>query len=387
MIARATLFAVTLHALALALLSLAPPATRSAPDRPADPEPRLATEPVTLVSIEPLDPPIPRPNAYASRTLTGALPATALREASTPVAQATAFAARGGRGGSRSPATAAPPTGPGPREPPEATQPGDPDDWSSTEEELGIAWLDAARGRVRYSDALADAPPAPTRPPRARRIGAAETHEAVRALVRLADRELGMGAPHEGRVALAVQEAGRASGVPSGTRFSVTLRIDRDGAVSEANLGGDEAFAGAWSETLTQIRAALASAPIPLGPDARDGVTVVVEAQVLHVLAAGTTEGVVMGACPQLAQVGGEAQPNFFNVGGTPFLEPPTGLCPLGDASNGAPKTIQVRTTTRSRYANEAPPPVTSFARPRPKKLLLTPSEIVLKLLHPSSKP
>lgn len=384
MIRRATLIAAALHLAAIALLSLAPP-----PPTPAAPPPSAAApdpEPVTLVSVESLEPPVPRANApRGSRTAATALAPTLLRAASIPIARAPSFAVRGRPPGSRPSSSPGDPISP---ESLETTQPGDPEGWSSNEADttLGIAALDAAPGRVRYADSVADAPPAPTRPPRARRITAAETNEAVRSLVRLADKELGLGAPQESRVALAVQEAGRASGVPSGTRFTVTLRIDRDGAVSDASLGGDEAFAGAWGETLAQVRAALASAPIPLGPDAQGGVTVVVEAQVLHVFASGTTEAVVMGACPQLAQAGGEAQPSFFNIGGTPYLEPPTGLCPLSDASNLAPKTIQVRTTTRSRYENEAPPPVSSFPRPRPKKLLLTPTELLLKLLHPKSR-
>lgn len=384
MIRRATLIAAALHLAAIALLSLAPPPpTRAAPPGPIAAE----AEAVTLVSVETLEPPIPRANApFAPRSFASALAPTLLRAASTSPARGRSLAVRGRPPDLRGAREAAPsdPSSPGSLE---AAPLGDPEAWSSSDEDvvLGIAALDAAPGRVRYADPLADVPPAPTRPPRARRITAAESNEAVRSLVRLADKELGLGAPQEGRVALAVQEAGRASGVPSGTRFTVTLRINADGAVSEARIGGDDAGAGAWSETLAQIRETLASAPIPLAPDAQGGVTVVVEAQVLHVFASGTTEAVVMGACPQLATAGGEAQPSFFNIGGTPYLEPPTGLCPLGDTSNLAPKTIQVRTTAHTRYANEAPPPVSSFPRPRPKKLLLTPTELLMKLLHPKA--
>lgn len=372
---RSALVAATLHGLGLLLLARVPAPARPPTGPPAAPE---------LVAIE-LETALPAPPDEDRPSLVGA-----------PLPPA-AGAAKVGR--APSPEARAPRAATPSEIVEEPTSPLTPetDAWSTEEADADALpygfTLDRATGRVTRDEiraagriALSDAPAAPTRPPPRRRVTGAETSEAVRRLVRDADRELGLGNPQEGRVATAVQEVGRAAGVPSGTRFTVTVRIAADGRVEDATIRGDVAGEAAWPDTLAALRAKLAEAPIPLGPDERGGATVVVQAVVLHVLASGTTDQVVMGECPKLPQVGGEAQPSFFAIGGAPYLEPPSGLCPLGDASNGTPKTIAVRTTTTTKHRWDAPPPVSSFSRPPKKKLLLTPTELVLKLIEDAER-
>lgn len=242
--------------------------------------------------------------------------------------------------------------------------------------------------RLRLSDVVdlaPEGPPAPTRPPPPQRVVTADdTNEAVRSIVRDADKTLGLGNPQETAIAAAVQEAGRASGVPSGTRFVVTVQLDRNGNVTDASIRGDTAGDGAWSATLAAIRGKLGK-PVPLGPDDRArGARVTVEATLLHVYPSGSDKSVVMGSCPQMPLIGGEQAPHFMNIGGEQYLEPPNGLCALSDGDfKDSLKTIVVRTKARTHHEREAPPALSSFPpRPKPKKLLPTPLELVMRAIN-----
>ncbi len=229
-----------------------------------------------------------------------------------------------------------------------------------------------------------DPRPARTTTPKRAPITSAHTQEAVRSIVRDQDRLLGLGNPQETVIAAAVQEAGRASGVPSGTHFTVLVEVDPAGAVTHASLRGDTRGDFAWPGTLERVRTQLSRKAIPLGLDEREkGARVTVQATVLHVLPSGNEQPVVMGECPKMPLVGGEAPPSFFAVGGTQYLEPPLGLCALGDAADvAALKTIVVRTTTKTERDGDAPPLASSFPRPPKKKLLPTPMELLLMLLQ-----
>ena len=146
-----------------------------------------------------------------------------------------------------------------------------------------------------FVDLTARAPPAPTTVPHRPPIGGAQVTEAVRAVTRDAGRGLGLEAPQEGVIARAVQDAGRAAGVPSGTHFVVTIVLDREGHVTDSAIRGDTIGDAAWPDTIEQIRAALSKTPIPLGPDEREkGGRVTVKATVLHVFPSGTTDLVVI---------------------------------------------------------------------------------------------
>lgn len=278
---------------------------------------------------------------------------------------------------------------------PPGERPAEDASWSTDDEDWGALGAPALDGRPTAltaeiaRDALDHPTSAPTRAPRRRRITARETNESVRSLVRMADRELGLGAPQETKISHAVQEAGRASGVPSGTAFAVTLSIDSSGAITSASIRGDEAGANAWPHVLAAIRGGLEGAPVPLGPDERaTGATVRVEAKVLHVLPSGSEHAVTTGECPKMPLVGGETAPSFFNIGGTHYLEPPSGLCTLGDMADiPALRTIVVRTTTTTTRPGDAPKPLSAYPKPPKKKLLPTPMEFLTDLLNKASKP
>ncbi len=231
-------------------------------------------------------------------------------------------------------------------------------------------------------DMSLEGPPAPTKPPLRRVVTADDSNEAVRSLVRHEDKKLGLGNPQETAIAAAVQEAGRASGVPSGTRFVVTILLDGAGNVTDASIRGDTAGDGAWRTTLAAIRGKL-SKPVPLGIDERGkGARVTVNATLLHVFPSGSDKAVVMGDCPQMPLIGGEQAPHFMNIGGEQYLEPPNGICALSDGDHkDSSKTIVVRTSVKTHHAGEAPPALSSFPpRPRPKKLP-TPMELIMRAI------
>jgi hypothetical protein len=239
--------------------------------------------------------------------------------------------------------------------------------------------------RLRLSDVvdLAPAPPAPTRPPPRRVVTADDTNEAVRSLVRDQDKQLGLGNPQETIIAAAVQEAGRASGVPSGTRFVVSVVLDGDGNVTDATIRGDTAGDSAWSGTLAAIRGKL-SKPVPLGIDERGrGARVTVDATLLHVYPSGSDKAVVIGECPKIPLVGGEAPAPYFWMGGAGYGDLANGTCALsdGDAKDSL-KTIVVRTTTKTHHAGQAPPALSSAPpKPRPRRLP-TPMELIINAIN-----
>lgn len=223
--------------------------------------------------------------------------------------------------------------------------------------------------RIRHGGGF-DAPPAPTEPPARRKVDGAAAAEAIAAGIRAHDRTLGMGNPEQTRIGHAVQIAGRETGVPSRTRFRVTLNLDKAGALLGVKLvsasAGSEAV---WSQFLATVRADLSSSPIPLGPDAKiAGAVVVVDAMLIHAFPTGTDQRVIMGECPKMPVVGGEAQSHFQNnMGGTLFGLPANGLCPLYTYDPESSKTIQVRTTIQTVLPGMAPPPMDALGPNKPE--------------------
>jgi len=120
-----------------------------------------------------------------------------------------------------------------------ADSPPEPNDGFSPLEEPGMGVAGLPRLSLAQSVELApEGAPAPSHTPRARTVSPEDTNESVRASVRDRDRALGLGAPQERSIAAALREAGRASGVPSGTRFVVRVVLDGDGKVTSAAIRG-----------------------------------------------------------------------------------------------------------------------------------------------------
>ncbi|HTJ84563.1 MAG TPA: hypothetical protein VL400_22745 [Polyangiaceae bacterium] len=221
--------------------------------------------------------------------------------------------------------------------------------------------------RLAFGDGARPAP-THTEPPRV--VTAEQSEEAIRSVVRYEDAKLGLGNPQEGIVARAVQEVGRASGVPSGTHFAVTVVIDGDGEVKDASIRGDDVGAAVWPETLAGVLAILRERPIELGPDERSrGAVVRVEATLLHVYASGSDKPVYVGECLTMPRVGGEEPAPFVNIGGALHGQPGNGRCAFADATDAAiPKTIAVRTQTTSIWPGDAPLPAYVHPMPPPER-------------------
>jgi hypothetical protein len=236
----------------------------------------------------------------------------------------------------------------------------------------------SARVKVGAAEARA-----PTEPPRSRRVTAEDTEEAIRAAMRFADGALGLGNPQEGVVARAVQQAGRASGVPNRTKFSITVTLDRRGVVTDATIRGDVAGARVWPETLAEVRRSLSAAPVPLGPDERGrGVVVRVDATLLHAFASGSDQAVRAGECVMMPRTGGELPAPFVNLGGELHGYLPNGTCVLGDAADAfAPKTIVVRTKTTSSRVGDAPLPASAYPMPPRRRRIPGLQELVARLI------
>lgn len=249
---------------------------------------------------------------------------------------------------------------------------------STLEPRLELSWSE----RIELGSAPA---PAPTAPPARRKVTGEDAAEAIAAGIRAHDSQLGLGNPEHTRVAHAVQLAGRATGLPNRTRWRVQVEVARDGALLGVTLVS--ASAGSeqvWSQFLADVAADLAASPIPLGPDAKiAGAKLVVDALLIHAFPSGTDERVVVGECPKLAVVGGEAQPHFQNIGGTAYGLPANGLCALQTVEPASSKTIQVRTQLATVLPRMAPPPLDALGPNEPAvRRLPSVQELIVTVLQ-----
>ncbi|MFO0547547.1 MAG: hypothetical protein U0271_04110 [Polyangiaceae bacterium] len=224
---------------------------------------------------------------------------------------------------------------------------------------------------VRLAAATEAAPSAPTRSPASKStVTPRRVQEAVRSDVRRADRELGLANPEQPILMDAVALSGRDTGLPSGTRFKVSFRVSADGAVSGIELvsmsAGD---AVAWAAFRERLVAGL-PAKIPLDVDGRSaGVTVVVDAVILHVFPSGGDTAIRSGSCPKMPVVGDEPPPHFVAIGGAPYLQEANGECILEDTADVGLKTIVVRTSATTILPGaDLPASVDTFAKPSKKK-------------------
>jgi hypothetical protein len=359
---RALLVASLAHGLVWALVH---GATARSPD-PRRTSPPPAEEDV--VQTFEWEPPPPPPSG-----LRGSAPASLGRRA------AAARAPRATRAvGARAPA---------PRDANEPPPRGDPagDDWDAPDVPGPRAPSDLEGPSLStFVDLAGPPPPAPTAPPPTRHIDGVAAGSAISAVSRERGRSLGLVAPQEAAVARAVELAGRSTPVPSGTRFSVTVELDRGGHVVGATVHGDSVGDRFWAGTLAEVRASLSAEPVRLGDEERQrGARVIVEATVLHVLPSGGVKAITAGECPEMPLVGGETPGSFFAFGGTPYLQPGRGLCPLFDTGDlGAHRVITVRTKTRTEHdGGDAPPPMDAFPKPRKKPALPSLRVLLAKLL------
>jgi hypothetical protein len=261
-----------------------------------------------------------------------------------------------------------------------------PGDSGTTDDDTGVPPLGLSLSeRLSFGDG---ARPAPTHPEPQRAVTADETEEAIRSVVRYEDAKLGLGNPQEGIVARAVQEVGRASGVPSGTHFAVTIAIDGDGNVKDASIRGDDVGASVWPETLAGVLAILRERPIELGPDERGrGVVVRVDATLLHVYASGSDKPVYVGECLTMPRVGGEEPAPFVNIGGALHGQPGNGRCAFADGADaGIPKTIAVRTRATSVGPRDAPLPAYVHPMPPPERRAYSIPGLVYALIERAAR-
>jgi hypothetical protein len=210
------------------------------------------------------------------------------------------------------------------------------------------------------------APPAPTTPPRAPILRSESVDRGLRSALRRREERLGLGGPERREVTEAIRTALFRAPVPGGSHVRYEVRLDARGIVASVRRletrSGDETL---WRGVDRAVTASLTSRPIPLGSDARiDGVRIVVDAEVVHVLAQGSLDGTAIGECPAFGdggEVHGESREfyfpsaRFFAVGGPALGEAPPS-CLLREVNDGH-RHIEVRATTASFFEDEPPPP------------------------------